>query len=182
MAREGAFGLPALAVLAAVETPLHLPPVLALGPLAALATSVDRDDRRADSQILAAKAVIFLAVEGGIAQDAVPGNNQSGFFHGRGELRTVVAGTGADGCRGEEVAAGIADDGQFGPQTRGLLFAGAGKIVTGSVLTIQTRGIDGCLGPLLDQAAVLSAHRRLDEEKNGLPFFNSRWTALQRVE
>jgi hypothetical protein len=180
--RKSAFDLPALAVLAPVETPLHLPPVFRLGPLAAVATSVDRNYRRADPQTLAAEAVIFLAVEGGIAQDPVPGDNQGGFFHGRGKLRPIIAGTGADCGRGEEVAAGIADDRQLRPQTCGLLFAGAGKVVAGSVLAIQSRGIDGCLGLLVDQAAVLGAHRGGDEEKNGLPFFSSRWTALQRVE
>ncbi len=50
------------------------------------------------------------------------------------------------------------------------------------MLAIQTRGIDGRLGPGVDQAAVLGARRGRDEEKNGLPFFSSRLLALQSVE
>ncbi len=127
--RERTFGLPALAVLAAVETPLHLPPVLGLGLLAAVAAAIHRDDGRADSQILATEAMIFLAVEGGVAQDAVPRDDQRGLFHGRGKLRSIVARSGADRGRSEEMAAGVADDGQLRPQTRGVLLAGAGEVV-----------------------------------------------------
>src|SRR5262245_38300428 len=129
VARESAFSLPALTVFASVETSLHLPPVLGLWPLAALATPVDWDDRGADAQILAAQAMIFFAVEGGVTQHAIPRDDQSRLFHGRGKLRPIVAGTRADGGRGEEVAAGVTHNGQFAPQTCGLLFTRASEVV-----------------------------------------------------
>ena len=50
------------------------------------------------------------------------------------------------------------------------------------MLTVQAGGIDGGLGLLVDQAAVLGADGGCDEEKHGLPFFSSRLMALQRVE
>jgi len=180
--RESAFGLPALAILAAVKTPLHLPPILGLGPLAALAAAVDGDDGRANSQFLAAEAVVGFTIKGGVAQDPVPGNEQRGLLHGGSKLGRIVAGPGADGGRSQEMAAGVTDDRQLGPRAGRVLFAGAGEEIAGSVLAIQARGIDGRFGPLIDQAAVLGAHGGHDEEENGLPFFKSRGKALQSVE
>ena len=111
MARKGTFGLPALAVLAAMETPLHLSSVFTLGPLAALTTPVQGDDRGAHAQVLATETMIFLAVEGGVAQDTVPGDEQRRLFHGRSELRPVIAGTSTDSGRDEEMTLSVADDG-----------------------------------------------------------------------
>ena len=50
------------------------------------------------------------------------------------------------------------------------------------MLALQARGVHGCLGLLLDQAAVLGAHDGRDEENKGFPFFSSRPMALQSVE
>jgi hypothetical protein len=174
--------LPTLPVLAAVEPLFHLATVFGLGPLAALSTLVDRDDGRADAQLLAAEAMIRLAVEGGVSQHAVPRDEYGSPFHGRSKLRSVVTGTRAYRGGGKEMAARVADDRQLRPEPCGLLFAGARKVVAGGVLAIQARSIDGCLRLSVDQAAFLGAHGGRDEEKNGLPFFSSRGRALQSVE
>ena len=50
------------------------------------------------------------------------------------------------------------------------------------MLGIHAGGVDGGLGLLADQAALLSAHRGTDVQEKRLPFFNSREAALQSVE
>src|SRR5258708_13952688 len=104
---ECGFCLPALAVHPAMacsawllpEALDHLSAILGLGPLAPLASSVERKDRAAHPQLLAAESVILFAVEGGIPQDPVPTHDQRGLLEGRGKLRGVVAGAGGDGGR-----------------------------------------------------------------------------------
>ena len=182
MAREGAFRLPALAILPPVETSFHLPPILRQRPLAALAAWVDRDDGRAHPQIFATQAMILFAIEGSVAEDAVPANEQTGSFQRRSKLGGIIARTRAHGGRGQEMAGGVADDGEFRPRACRAFLAGPSEKIPGGVATVQARGINSCFGPLVDQAAVLGAHRGHDEEESGLPFFKSRCSALQRVE
>src|SRR5262245_23882684 len=78
VAREGTLHLPALAVLPLGEAPLHLAAVLRLRPLAAPVAAVQRDHRGADPQVLARQAVVLFAVEGSVAQDPVPADDQAG--------------------------------------------------------------------------------------------------------
>ena len=182
MARERTFGLPSLAIFAAVEPPLHLAAVLGLGPFATLGPLVDGDDGGANAQFLTAQAMIRFAIIGGIPEHTVPRNKDAGTFHGRSKLRTIIAGTGAHGGRGEEVAGGVADDRQLRPQACRVPFTGTGEVVAGGVPTLQARGINGRLGLRADEAAFLGAHGGRDEEKHGFPFFSSRCRALQRVE
>ena len=182
MPREGAFRLPALAILPPVEPSFHLPSVLRPRPLAALAATVDRDDSRAHPQIFATQAMMLFAIEGGVAEDAVPTNEHACLFQSRGELGGIIARTRADGRRRPEVAGGVADDGELRPRAGRAFLAGSNEEVTGGVATVQARGINGCFGPLVDQAALLRAHGGHDEEESGLPFFKSRCSALQRVE
>jgi len=182
MTRKGALRLPTLPVLPLGEMAFHLPAVLGLGPLAPLAAPVDRDDGAPDAQRLTAKAMILFAVEGGIAQDAIPTHDERGLVERRGKLRGIVTRAGADGGRRKEMTAGITDDGEFGPQPGAVRFARTLEEIGRGVLTLQPGSVNRRLGPIVDQAAVLGAHGRLDEEKNDLPFFSSRCSALQRVE
>ncbi len=180
--REGALGLPALAVDPLMPAPLrllaealdHLPAVARLGPLAAPVAAVERDHGGADTQALAAQPVVLLAIEGGIAQHPVPGHAQRRLPHGRAELRGVVAGADGDGGGGEEMAGRIADDSQLRPGPARQLPAGPLEEVLGSVPALQAGGIYGGLGPLANQAAVLGARGGLEEEADDLPFFSSR--------
>jgi len=185
VAREGALRLPALAVDPLVpaalrplaEAPPHLPPVAGPGPLAALAPPVERDDRGADAQALPAQPVVLLAIEGRVGQQAVPGHSQRRLPHGRPQLRRVVAGGRADGGGGEEVAAGVADDGELGPQPGAVLAAGALEEVLRSVAALQAGGVEGRLGLGANQAALAGARGGLEEEQDELPFFRSRLAA-----
>jgi hypothetical protein len=175
--RKRAFRLPALAVLPLRKAAFHLPTILGLGPLPPLATPVDRNDGAPHAQLFAAKAMILFAVEGGITQDAIPADDERSLVEGRGKLGSVVAGAGADGSCREEMAAGVADHGEFGPQPSAVFLAGPLEEVGGGVLTLQARCVDGRFGPFVDQAAVLGAHGGLDEEENDRPFFKSRCSA-----
>lgn len=182
MAREGTLRLPALPVLPLRKAAFHLPTILGLGPLASLTAPVDRDYGAPNAQFFAAEPMVLFAIEGGIAQDTIPAHDERSLVEGRGKLRGIVTGAGADGSRREEMATGVADGGEFGPQPGAVLFAGALEEIRGGVLAFQARGVNGRLGPLVDQAAVLGAHGGLDEEENDLPLFKSRRSALQRVE
>src|SRR5579862_8550128 len=126
--------------------------------------------------------MILLAVKGRIAQDTVPTHDQRSLVQRWGKLRVVVAGSGTDGGRRDEVAGSVADDGELGPQPGAVLLARPLEEVRGSVLAFQAGRVDGRLRLLGDQAAVLSAHGGLDEEENDRPFFSSRCWALCRVE
>jgi len=187
---EGALRLPALAVHPLVpaaarllaEALDHLPPVARLGPLAAPVAAVQRDDRRAGAEVLPGQAVVLLAVEGGVAQHAVPADEQRGLLQDRAELGGVVTRADREGGPGEEVAAGVAGDGELDPRLGALGRAGPDEEVAGGMAALQAGGIDGGLGLLPDQAAALGARGGLKKEQDELPFFSSRAAALQRVE
>ena len=190
MPRKGALRLPALPVDPPVPTatPLlaeafdHLPPVTCLRPLAAAVAAVKRDDRGADAKVLPGQAVVVLTIEGGVAQDAVPADNQRCLLQDRAELWGIVTGANRDGSPGEEVAAGVTGDGELDPGLSTVRGARADKEVTGGVTALQAGGIDGRLGHRPDQAAFLGARSSLEEEQDELPFFSSRFAALHRVE
>jgi hypothetical protein len=76
----------------------------------------------------------------------------------------------------------MASDGELGPQRGAVPAAGPFEEVTGGVAALQSGSIDGCFGLLLDQAALLGARGGLEQEQDDLPFFSSRWAALQSVE
>jgi hypothetical protein len=167
---EGALRLPALPVdppVAALPGPAaealpHLAAVAGLGPLPPPVAAVEGDHRGAGAKVLARQPVVLLAVEGGV---------------GQAELRGVIGRAQADGGRGEEVAARVADGGELGPQARGVLAAGALEEVAGGVLALQAGGVEGRLGLVTDQAAFFCARGGLEEEQDKLPFFNSRCAA-----
>ena len=177
VAREGALDLPALAVLPLGEAPLHLAAVLRLRPRAAPVAAVQRDHRGADAQVLARQAVVLLAVEGRVAQDPVPADDQAGLPQGRAELGRVVTGAEGDGGRGEEVAGGVAGDRELDPGLGAELPAGPLEEIAGGVAALQPGGVDGRLGLVPDQAALPCARGGLEEEQDEVPFFSSRRSA-----
>src|SRR5215471_11933738 len=140
VSRDGAFDLPALAVFAVVKAPLHLPTVLGPWPPAAQVPSVYRDHRRANAQVFSAETMIFFAVEGGIAQHAVPSDSMGRCSHGGAKLGPIIARSVDDRRGREEMARRMANDCQFRPQTGRVRFAQASNKVTRGVPAIQTRG------------------------------------------
>jgi hypothetical protein len=179
--REGALGLPALAVDAPVPAALwlpaaafdHLPTVARQRPLPALVAAVQRDHGGADAQLFAAVAVALLAVERGIAEHPVVAHSQRRLGHHRAQLRRVVGRPQADGGAGQEVAGGVAGDRQLGPQPGVVLTAGALEEVARGVPALQPGGIDGRGRLLADQAALFGARAGPVQEQDELPFFSS---------
>jgi hypothetical protein len=72
------------------------------------------------------------------------------------------------------VAVRITDRGKLGPQTGSVLAASTLEEIAGGLPALQAGGIDGGLGLVADQAALLGARGGLEEEQDNLPFFNSR--------
>jgi hypothetical protein len=102
----------------------HLPPVLGLGPLAAVPPTIQGDHGGPNPEVFAARSVVVFTVERGVSQHPIPGHGQGRLDHDRTQLRGVVGRAGGDGGPGEEVALRIAGDGEFGPQPRGVLAFG----------------------------------------------------------
>jgi len=183
--REGALRLPALPVDAPVpaapwllaEAPDHLAAVARLGPLAPAVAPVQRDHRRADAQILPAKAVALLTVECRVAEHPVVTDRQGSLGHDRAELRRVVGGAEADPRRREEVAGRLAGDRQLRPQAGVVPAVSTLEEVTGGVPALQAGGIDGGRRPGADQAVRLCVRGGAVEEQDEFPFFKSRLAA-----
>jgi hypothetical protein len=72
------------------------------------------------------------------------------------------------------VAGGVAGDSELYPGLGAEPLAGPLEEVARGVVALQAGGIDGGLGLLLDQAALLGADGGLEEEQDELPFFRSR--------
>lgn len=133
MPGEGGLGLPPLAEHPAVPTPPgllaepldHLPPVRGLGPLAAVPPAIQGDHGGPHPEVFAAVPVVLLAVERGVGQHPIPGDGQGRLSHDRTQLRGIVGRAGGDGGPGEEVARGVARDGELGPQPRRVLASGS---------------------------------------------------------
>lgn len=185
MPGEGGLGLPPLAehatVLAALgllAEPLdHLPPVPGLGPLAPVPPAIQRDHGGPHPEVFAAVPVVLFTVERGIGQHPVPGDGQGRLGHDRAQLRRVVGRTRGNGGPGEEMAVGIAGDGEFGPQPGRVLAPGPLEEVPRRVPALQPRPIDGGGGRIGDQAGVLCGRSGTQKEDDIGPPFNSRCSA-----
>ena len=60
--------------------------------------------------------MVLFTVERGVGQHPVPGDGQGRLGQDRAQLGGIVGRAGGDGGPGEEVALGIARDGELGPQ------------------------------------------------------------------
>jgi hypothetical protein len=183
--RERRFHLPALAEHTTVLRSLrllpkslhHLTTVLRLRPLAALAPTVQGNQRRPDLKLLAAITMMGFTVEGGIGQQAVPVHGQGRLGHDRTQLRRIVGRAGGHRSPGNEVTGGIHGDGELGPEPRGVATPGPLEKVSRGVTALQARAVDGDRRRFTDQAAFDCGRGGTMEEANNLPFFSSRWAA-----
>ena len=177
MPTEGALRLPALPVLAPVEAPPQLPPVLRLRPLPATAAAVDRDQRRPDPVVVAALLVVVFGVVGGVAEYPVPPRVASRLVDDLGERGGLVGRPDADLGAGEEVALGVAGNREQDVPPHAEPLALAAGVVAGGVAAVQARAIDGRRGLLPDQAAQAGAAEGLALELAEPPFWRSRRSA-----
>ena len=155
----------------------HLPSIVGLGPLAALAPTVQRNHRRPDLQVLAAIPVVSFAVERRIGQHAVPVHSQGRLGQDRTQLRRIVGRTGGHRGPGDEVTGGIDRDGELGPEPCGVAVAGSLEEVSRGVTAFETGAINGGRWRGADQTALDCGRGRPVEEADNLPFFRSRLAA-----
>lgn len=137
-----------------------------------MAAGVDRDDRRPDAPLVPGVGVVRLAVERGVGQQPVPAHGQGRQEQDGPELGGVVGRAGGHGGPGQEVAVGVAGDGELGPG--GVLGPGPAGEVPGRVPALQPGGIDGGGRPVADQAGLGCGRGGAEEEDDELPFFSSR--------
>jgi hypothetical protein len=139
-----------------------------------LAATVQRDHGGSDAEILSAVLVMRFAIERGISQNPIPGQDQGCLGHHRAKLRGIITRAGGDSSPGEEVAGGIAGDGEFGPKPRGVLPPGSLEEVPGGVSALQPGGVYRGGWLVADQAAFGGGRGGPQEEADDLPFFSSR--------
>jgi hypothetical protein len=161
-----------------IAKPLHhLSSIACLGPLAALATTVQRNHGRPDRKVLAAIPMVSLAVESRVSQDAVPVHGQGRLSHDPTQLWRIVGRAGGHRGPGDEVACDVDRDGELGPEPRGVAASGSREEVSRGVTALQARAVDGSRRRVADQAAVGCGRGGSEEEADNLPFFSSRWAA-----
>jgi hypothetical protein len=177
VAADGGLDLPPLAIHPAMPTALRL----LAEPLDHLA-AVERDDGGPHPEILAGVTVVFFGVERGVGQHPVPVQDRGRLGQHRAELRGVVGGAGRDRRPDQEVAAGIASDGELGPQAGRVLATGTFEEVARGVAALQTRTVDRGGRLRADPATLGCGRGGADEEAQDLPFFSSREAATQSVE
>ena len=117
VAGDRTFNLPTLTINPLVKSAFHLTTVFASGPFPTNTPLVQRDDRRANSQLLSAKSMVMLSVVGCIGQKPIQRQVLHGQSHGFGKIWRIIAGPAADHRRDKQVAGGMANDRQLGPTT-----------------------------------------------------------------
>ena len=176
--RNGAFHLPAMAVDPAGKSPLHLSSIFGARPGRRVSARIERDHRRTNPELLAAELMVRLRVVGHVGEHTVPVDHPRGLVHRLGEEGIVVAGTATDHRGGPQMAGGMADHGQLGPELlqTGLLTASEGVIVA-DVSDFEARGIDGAFRALVDQAERAGTSEDGGQKRLKSPFFCRRCSA-----
>lgn len=171
--------MPTVAVDPTGEAALHLLAIFASDLTGVKpATRIQRDDGRADAQLFPAEPVMRFGIIRFVGEHTVPVHDLRGLTHGLGKERRIVARPSAHDSPGPQMRAGMAHDRQFGPEPLGkrLLPAAAG-VVAADVADLETRGIDGPLRALVDQAEFTSPSENGRLEAIKSPFFSRRFSA-----
>ncbi len=164
------------------ESPVHHPSIAPFGMDRAGTTRVDRDHCRADSQLLATKAMVRLGVISGVSQQAMDWQVTNRLAHSGGEVGGIIGRTATHTQRGNQMTTVVADQRKLCPVAMPLHTALSSQEVPADVAALQPRGVDAGLGAAVDQAA-----RPGDTENSFLqdvesPFFRSRSWAYFKVE
>ena len=155
VAGDRTFNLPTLAINPLVKSAFHLTTVFACGPFPTSTPLVQRDDRRANSQLLSAKSMVMLSVVGCIGQKPIQRQVLHGQSHGFGKIWRIIAGASADHRRDKQVAGGMANDRQLGPTTTPETFISYTlNVIRTGVSALQAGSVNGPFRPLINQAAL----------------------------
>ena len=155
VAGDRTFNLPTLAINPLVKSAFHLTTVFACGPFPTSTPLVQRDDRRANSQLLSAKSMVMLSVVGCIGQKPIQRQVLRGQSQGLGKLWRIIAGASTDHRRDKQVAGGMANDRQLGPTTTPEPFISYTlNVIRAGVSALQAGSVNGPFRPLINQAAL----------------------------
>jgi len=125
--------------------------------------------------------MVFLAVEGGVAQHPTQPQTRSGGRQAEGKLRRVVGRSAAGRCGQDELAAGVADQRQFQKVLEVPATPGAQTEVMAGVVGVEPRGIDGRRGVRRQQTEFYGLSREGVYEAVESPFFSIRAWAFCKV-
>ena len=134
-----------------------------------------------NAQLFPTHAVMVLDIIRTIAEQSMNGQVSGGLGHGGNEVGAVLAGSGADLQRGDQMGRMMGYEREFGIAAVLLHPACPGQKVATNVMTFQTRRVDRGLGALVDQAATLGNPEKDGQESLEGPFFKSRSCAFWSV-
>lgn len=179
---KGALDVHPVAVDALEESAPHLSPIRLFGPRPA-SPGVYGDDGRANAQDLATQPVVSLTVVGRVSQESVEREVLGRLQDRRGEPRGVVPRSPAEGGSRPQVAGGVADDGQFGPEAlfEASRLGSMVDVVLTDVPNLEPRGVQGPFGGSPNQVAGSGLIENSSKKSLDAPFFIRRFCAFSRV-
>lgn len=178
---DGAFGVPALAIKPMWESVVELSSIRAFGDVLVRATRIDGNDRFGDSQCFPADAVMGFDIVGAVAEKPVDPQELDGLRDGGEKVGRVLAGTVAQGHRGDQVAVMMTDHRHLGKSPVALHSPGSNEKVTADVMILIPCGVDRGIGMFIDQAASSGDAENSLEQSFESVFFKSRSWAFWSV-
>ena len=176
--RDRALDLRPLAVLKFGKPPVHLSAVRSFCP-AASTSSVQRDNRASNAQVLSGVGVVVFGVVASIGQHTVNPQSPAGTVQHRGEQRSVLTRAIRDQDFGKKMAGIMARQRQLGPAMQGIAFlAGTPSIMRRAMPGLQARGIDACFLFAADHSTLGGVLKDCVEQFVKPTFFNRRCCAL----
>ena len=180
-ARNGAFDLPPLGVLAPGEVQLHRTSVGRLGHRVGVAARVDGDDGLGYAELFAAVAVMGLGIVGAVGQQSADADAGGRLVDGRQEVGRVVLRSEPDHQGGDQVRGVLGHDRQLRPGPMTLQTACAVQEMAADVMALQPRGVDRSGQGRSDQAAAACASEQGIQEAVEPPFSSRRCWAFCKV-
>lgn len=152
VAAEGAFDLPALAVVRGGKVLFHLPPIRRGGQFVRARSVACGDDARG-AQLVADQRMDGFGVVAGIEQRLIEGQAAMSLAQDRRRFEGVAARSQTHVGRQQQMRTAIADGGKLGPMAHQIAFSATHGEIAGNVPGLESRGVPGDLRPLCDQAA-----------------------------
>ena len=178
VAGDRTFNLPALAINPLVKSTFHLTTVFACGPFPTSTPFVQRDDRRANPQLLSAKSMVMLSVVGRIGQKPIQRQVLRGQSHSFGKIWRIIAGPTADHRRDKQMTGSMANNCELRPTPTSEAFISYTlNVISADSSTLQTGGVNSSLRTLINQAALAGMTENSSEQFMESPFFSSRRSA-----
>ena len=118
--------------------------------------------------------MVSLDIVSSVAVKTVDFQVLDGLSDGGQKIRRILTGPVSQGHCGDQMAFVMAHDRYFGKSPVTLHSPGTNEEVTADMMILESGGVDGCLGTLLDQAAGLGDTENSFEQPVESPFFKRR--------